>query len=211
MLIRSRIPLFIVLFLSCSLAFASVPLGAPRKAPGGKLDLFGCVQSNEYYIVNFAAYQTDPNRAKDDRSILAAECVDLPRIGPTQITLDLLDRDVRRKQVSIKVLRNDGQAILETPMSGVKQGVVSTTVDFRSPGLYEVVLSVNDTDLNVRPEVSALHIPLAVAVARELPPPKNGLSFLFVALAAVALMLAWLLPRFLRPRPDAAEGRAELP
>lgn len=189
-----------ILLLLSAVASASVPLGAPRKAPGGKLDPFGCLQSNEYYIANFAAYQFGPDRAKDDRSIPVAECVDLPRIGPTQITLDLLDRDVRHKQVAVKVIRADGQTIAEIPFIDVKQGVVSMTADFKSPGIYEVVLSVNDTELNVRPELSALHIPLAVAVAREAPPPKTGLSVLFAALAIVVVALAWLLPRFLRPR-----------
>lgn len=184
-----------------SLAFASVPLGAPKKAAGGKADLYGCMHSNEYYIANFAAYQLDPSRAKDDRAIPAPECVDLPRIGQTQISVDMLDRDVRRKSVAMKITAADGRVLAETPMAVAKQGVLSTEVNFPSPGHYQVTLYVNDTDLNLPPDVGALRIPLAVAVApADQPAPKGGLTFLFVGLGLLVAGVGWLTPRLLKPQ-----------
>ena len=97
--------------------------------------MYGCMHSNDYYVVNFAAYQLDPNQAKNDKTLPAAECVDMPFAGKTQISVDLLDRDVRRKQTALKIVRSDGQTIAETPMTISKQGVISTTVDFPAPAI----------------------------------------------------------------------------
>lgn len=184
-----------------SLALASVPLGAPRKTVGGKADVYGCMQSNEYYIANFAAYQPDPSRPGGGRTIPEPECVELPRIGKTQISVDMLDRDVRRKAVAMKITAADGRVLGETPMAVAKRGVLATEVNFPSPGQYQVTLYVNDTDLNLPPETGALRIPLAVAVApADKPAPKGGLTFLFVALGLLVAGAGWLTPRLLKPQ-----------
>jgi hypothetical protein len=189
----------LLLAMATASASASVPLGAPRKAPGGKFDMFGCIQTNAYYIVNFAAYQREPDRRQGSRSIPSPECIDLPRIGQTDITIDLLDRDLRHKEVAVKVFRGDGQIVAQTAPTIAKKGVISTQADFKSPGKYDVVVYVNDTVLNVDPEVGALRIPLAVAFAREVPPPKSGLTGVFVLIGAVTAALGFFVPRWLKP------------
>lgn len=186
-----------------SLTLASVPLGAPKKAAGGKADLYGCMQSNDYYIANFAAYQLDVNRAENDRTIPEPECVDLPRIGKTQIAVDMLDRDVRRKPVAMKITAADGRVLAETPMAEPKQGVLSTEVNFPTPGHYQIALYINDTDLNLPLETGALRIPLAVAVApQDKPAPQGGLTFLFVGLGLFIAAVGWLTPRLLKPQAE---------
>jgi len=186
-----------------SLTLASVPLGAPKKAAGGKADLYGCMQSNDYYIANFAAYQLDVNRAENDRTLPEPECVDLPRIGKTQIAVDMLDRDVRRKPVAMKITAADGRVLAETPMAAPKQGVLSTEVNFHSPGHYQIALYINDTDLNLPLETGALRIPLAVAVApQDKPAPQGGLTFLFVGLGLCIAAVGWLTPRLLKPQAE---------
>ena len=57
--------MFILLFAAVGTAGASVPLGGNRKGNGGNYDMYGCMQSNDYYVVNFAAYQLPPGQAKD--------------------------------------------------------------------------------------------------------------------------------------------------
>ncbi len=180
-------------------AGASVPLGGNRKGVGGTYDMYGCMQSNDYYVVNFAAYQMDPNKAPDDKSIPTAECIDIPTAGKTQITLDLLDRDVRKKPVGLKILREDGQVVVELPMTIAKQGVISTSVDFKAPGKYQAIMYVNDTDLHTPPEVSALHIPLTVALVVEQPASQGGLWVLILIIAAFAVAAAYFIPRLLKP------------
>ncbi len=181
-------------------ANASVPLGNNRKGVGGSSDMYGCMLSNDYYVANFAAYQIDPSLVKDNKSLPQAECIDMPATGKTQISIDLLDLDVRKKPVALKILREDGQTIAELPMAIVKQGVLSTTVDFKTAGKYQAVLFVDDTDLHTSPETSALHIPLTVGMASEQSGGGNGLLVLFTLIGLLTAAAAILLPRLLKPQ-----------
>ncbi len=99
----TRFFLMLTLLLSAlGQADASVPLGGNRKGAGGSYDMYGCMQSNDYYVVNFAAYQLGPNQAAGSKNLPEAECVDLPATGKTQVSIDLLDLDVRKKPVALK-------------------------------------------------------------------------------------------------------------
>lgn len=177
---------------------ASVPLGAPKKGAGEKKDMFGCLQANDYYVANLAAYQADPSQGKDSKSIPEPECMDLARTGPTQISVDLLDRDVRHKETWLRISRSDGQIILESPKTIAKTGVISTQANFGSPGQYELKVLVADPDLRTDPEASALKIPLTVAIPPTQVPPKGGLSSFFVLTAVVVAGAALYLPRLIR-------------
>ena len=75
--------------------------------------MYGCMQSNDFYVINFAAYQLASGQAKDGKGLPEAECIDLPMTGKTRISVDLLDLDVRKKPVALKILREDGQVIAE--------------------------------------------------------------------------------------------------
>jgi hypothetical protein len=187
---------FLLAALTFSESFASVPLGASRKSATGTIDMYGCLQGNEYYIVNFAAYPAD---AVNGKKLLVPECINLPETGNTRITLDLLDRDVRHKEVAVKVLKEDGQLISETPYSIAKQGNTSIGVNFKAPGKYQVVLYVKDTDFNMDKELTALHIPVAVAMPGNEPAAKNTMTGFFVLLGVIIISLAFFVPRLLRP------------
>jgi hypothetical protein len=179
-------------------AVASVPLGGNRKGAGGSYDMYGCMQSNDYYVVNFAAYQLDPSQAKDSKSLPQAECIDLPMTGQTQISIDLLDLDLRKKPVALKILSEDGKTIDELPMAVVKHGVLSMAMDFKAAGKYQAVLSVEDNDLHTPPDVSALHIPLTVALASEQSGGGSGLLILFVIIGVIVAASAYFVPRLLK-------------
>ena len=182
---------------------ASVPLGGNRKGAGGSYDLYGCMLSNDYYVINFAAYQFDPSQTKDSKNIPQAECVDIPTTGKTQISIDLLDLDVRKKPVGLKVLREDGQTMTELQMAVAKQGVLTTTVDFKAAGKYLAILTVDDTELHTPPNVSALQIPLTVGLASEQTGPNEAIWSLLAAIGAIIAAAAYYLPRLLKP--EAAE------
>lgn len=193
--------LCILLIAALEQVSASVPLGGNRKGAGGTYDMYGCMLSNDYYAVNFAAYQLEPGQSKDGKSLPQAECVDLPTTGKTQIAIDLLDLDVRKKPVALKVLREDGQTIAERPMAVAKQGVLSTTVDFTSAGKYQVVLTVDDADLHTPLDISALHIPVTVALLSEYSGSGNALWILLAILAVIVAAAAYYVPRLLKPDP----------
>ena len=164
--------------------------------------MFGCMQSNGYYDVSLAAYQVDPQRPPNDRAPPVAYCLEIPRAGPTRITLDLLGRDVRRKQLAIMVIDSAGKRVLDTPMREARQGVVSADVDFSVPGRYDLVLYVDDTDLRIAPDIGALHMPLRVAIPASPPTADLGqwATVVFVV-GALSWALGLLLSRLLKPRP----------
>ncbi|MEY2701064.1 MAG: hypothetical protein RIQ52_1819 [Pseudomonadota bacterium] len=177
---------------------ASVPL-APRQGPGGKMDMYGCMQSNDYYVANFAAFQMPPVAPGEARQPPTAQCLEIARTGNTQITLDLLDRDVRNQPVVIRVLDQKGKVLSETAPTVVKQGVTGLSVDFPTPGHYETVLYVQHSELNIPQEVSALHIPLLVATAPAVTPVAASQFGKFVLLTALAVLaMGFALPRLLR-------------
>lgn len=187
-----------MLFLLATNVFASVPL-APRTGVGGKIDMYGCMQTNDFYIANFAVYPI--SQMKDKKTSIAGLCEDLPYLGNAQITIDLLDRDVRRKPVWLKVFDSKKNLITQTEPKIEKQGVLTTTVNFEKQGKYDVVLYVEDADLNTAPETSALHIPLVVAmtVAGE---PESAGGFLKVLLIVIAFAfgIGFLVSRTLKPK-----------
>lgn len=195
--------IFILTLFSFDQTEASVPLGGNKKGMGGSYDMYGCMLTNDYYVVNFAAYQSDLSQAQNGKQPLPeAECVDIAMTGKTQISIDLLDLDVRKKPVALKILREDGQIIAELPMTVAKQGVLSATVDFEMPGKYQAILYVDDTDLHTPLDVSALHIPLTVGMASAR--SEGGAAGLLILLAftgAVIGILAYSVPRMLKPNP----------
>ncbi len=196
--------IFLILALlvgAASEACASVPLGGNRKGTGGSYDMYGCMLSNDYYVVNFAAYQFDPTQAKDSKSLPQAECVDLPASGKTQISIDLLDMDIRKKPVALKIISEEGQTLAELPMAVVKHGVLSTTVDFKASVKYQAILTVEDSDLRMPLEVTALHIPLTVALVSETSGSSNGLLILLAIICVIVTLSAYFLPRLLKPKP----------
>lgn len=178
--------LALVLLLITQSVLASVPL-APRMGANGKMDMFGCMLSNDYYIVNFAAYQMTKQQ-KTDKKPIVPQCQDLAFIGDTQLAVDLLDRDVRRKTVWIKVFDAQQKLIAETAPQVPKQAVLTINVNFPHQGQYDAVVYVQDDDLNTKPEDSALHIPLMVATIAAGEPASAG-NFLIVALVIIAIAL----------------------
>ncbi|MCX7089329.1 MAG: hypothetical protein NTV00_14915 [Methylococcales bacterium] len=188
------------LVLFANVTSASIPL-APRMGAGGKIDMFGCMHTNDYYIANFAAYQLDPQQPKSARTLQEPLCQEIPKVGATQITVDMLDRDVRHKPVTLKVFNSDKQVIFEAPATVAKQGYISSNINFPAPGHYDLSVMVDDQDLNIAPEKSALHIPLTVAIAVPAPPASIGnLLAIVLGVGAFALGLGVLVPRLLKPK-----------
>lgn len=182
----------LLLLVTFSNSFASVPLGANRKSASGTIDMYGCLQGNEYYIVNFTAYPVDALKRKKPPM---PECINVASVGDTLITLDLLDRDVRYKAVAVKVLKEDGLILAETPYQIARQGYTSISVNFPKPGKYQVILYVDDNDFNMDQELTALHIPVAVALPGQEPAAKNTMIGFFVLLGLMVIGLAFWVPR----------------
>lgn len=197
---RLHLSLIYLLLLSLNWpADASVPLGNNRKGVNGKYDMYGCMQSNDYYVVNFAAYQLDSTQ-HTKKTLPQAECINIPMTGETQISIDLLDMDVRKKPVALQIVDESGQSIAEIPSAIAKHGVLTTSVNFKGAGKYRAILSVNDSDLHTPPTISALHIPLSVALGVEQASSSGeGLLIILLLTALSIVALAYYIPRLLKP------------
>jgi hypothetical protein len=190
----------LLLIVSLTQVFASIPLGVGRKTATGTVEMYGCLQANDYYIINFAAYPVAATKAKKP---VVAECVNISATGDTIISLDMLDRDLRHKKIALKILDRNGQVLHETPFDVPKQGVASVQVNFANSGNYEVVLSVEDSDLNIDKNLSALHIPLTVAVPGAEPAARNTMTGFFILIGLLIVGLALAVPRLLKPETTA--------
>jgi hypothetical protein len=188
------------LLLFANFVSASIPL-APRMGAGGKMDMFGCMHTNDYYIANFAAYQSDPSQPKNAKMLIEPLCQEIPKVGETQITVDMLDRDVRHKPVTVRVFDSAQQQIAELPTVVAKQGYISGSVNFPKAGNYDLAIFVDDQDLNIPAAKSALHIPLTVALV--VPGPSASLSsiaWIILGVLLVVGLLGVLLPKMLKPQ-----------
>jgi hypothetical protein len=188
----------LLLLSNATLSLASVPLGSARKGTDGHYDMYGCMHSNDYYIANFGAYQVDPKQLATTKKLPVAECINLPKTGKTQIAIDMLDQDVRKKKVALKIFQSNQQVLTEIPMNFSKGGVITTEVDFKAPGNYDAVIYVEDHDLKMPLDLTALHIPLTVALAIESPAAKSTMTGLFVTLGIMLLVSAIFIPRLLK-------------
>ncbi|MCX8048730.1 MAG: hypothetical protein N3A55_03590 [Methylohalobius sp.] len=180
-------------------AQGSVPLGGPRQAAGSNTDLFGCLKTNAYYAVNFAAYPADLKVSRERKS-LQPWCQDIPHPSLIHIAVDLLDRDVRHKPVILRIVDGQGRILAQTPPTVAKTGVVSTTADLSAIGHYEAVVVVHDDELKVPPETSALHIPLNVGLTES--SPNTILARLAVFSLGFGLVLALGLPKLMASKPS---------
>lgn len=192
-----------LLVASFTQAFASIPLGAGRKTATGTVEMYGCLQANDYYIINFAAY---PVAATKSKKPVVAECVNLSATGKTIISLDLLDRDLRHKKIAIEIIDGNGQVLQETPFDIPKQGVATAQVDFSKAGNYKVVLQVEDQDTKVDKNLSALHIPVTVAMPSAEPAARNTMTGFFALIVLLIIGFAVAIPRLLKTENPAQKG-----
>lgn len=195
-ILKSVIVVLMVL-ISISQVMASIPLGAGRKTATGTVDMYGCLQANDYYIVNFAAYPIAATQAKKP---VVPDCINITATGNTVLSLDLLDRDVRAKKVALKVLTEAGQLLYQAPFAMAKQGVISAQVNLTRPGRYQAMLYVQDQDLKIDENLSALLIPLTVAMPEAEPAARNTVYGLFILISLMVLSLAVVVPRLLQAK-----------
>jgi hypothetical protein len=187
--------IFILLTASIAQAFASIPLGVGRKTATGTVEMYGCLQANDYYIINFAAY---PVAATKSKKPVVAECVNLSATGKTIISLDLLDRDLRHKKIAIEIIDGNGQVLQKTPFDIPNQGVATAQVDFPKSGKYNVVLHVEDPETKLDNSLSALQIPVTVAMPSAEPAARNTMTAFFTLIVLLIIGFAVAIPRLLK-------------
>jgi hypothetical protein len=122
-------------------------------------DSVGCLVANDFYAVHFSVYlkpiQSKPGSAVEDReALLTPYCQDLPNTGKAFFAADLIDRDVRKTPIGIKLVelektgKDDTKAesfkelkvVLEVAPKLYPRGVVEAQADIAQEGYYALYL-----------------------------------------------------------------------
>ena len=155
-------------------AAAGPARGVHHGAPGS------CLITHHLHTVQFSAMQRGlrSNPAAD----FATYCQEIPNVGETFLTIDLLDRRTRQLPVSIRVVEETARSdpgspareprtLTEIPRRVYRNGTLETRVDIAHRGHYALILNFGDKPSADRDE---LRIPFSVA----LPGPARTESWL---------------------------------
>lgn len=172
----------------------------------------GCLVGNDFYAVHFTAIQE--GRQKGERTDFAKYCQEIPTVGKTYLSIDLLDRDVRKTPITLKVVEeefneDDGRppkvlrTITELPGKIYNNGVADIAADLPQPGHYALIASIGEEALS---EDDHLRIPFTVAIEGTAA-AVNWLGRFTAALAALffggAAFIGYRTYRAYRPKPQA--------
>lgn len=205
--------------LAILLAGPALAANAPREPLNGRQSYSGsnmsCLIANDFYVVHFTALQ--PGMAKNESTPFVKYCQEVPTIGKTYLTIDLLDRDVRTTPISLRVVEEefgvDGAptreiaTLAEVPGKIYKNGTADTHVDITKPGHYALIATIGEDGVT---EDDRLRIPFSVG----LPSPSKATdwmgkltAFLTIAFFGTMGLIGFRTWRSYR-RPKAAETDA---
>jgi hypothetical protein len=160
-----------------------------------------CLITTDFYMVHLTAYQEPKETGgKVKRHKFQRFCQDLPDTGRSHLAIDLIDRDLRQMQVSLRVVeetKDEGGEIIEVKTikevgsQVYKNGVAQIQVDFPKAGQYALKVKVGDDIF-----ADEIRIPLRVALGPGFAWPLY-LGLLILALVAFGI-LSFLVARHRR-------------
>ena len=176
------------------------------RSPGDMRDKYSgasmsCLIANDFYAVHFTAMQL--GRQKSETNDFVKYCQEIPKVGVTFLTIDLLDRDVRTMPVKLKVIEEEISAdgtphlvrtLAEVPPRIYKNGTLDTKVEFTAAGHYALIAEIGDEMIT---EDDRLRVPFSVALPSVQPTPWLQYAA-WLASAAVFLFLAYMAYGFYR-------------
>ncbi|MDD5035542.1 MAG: hypothetical protein PHE55_12375 [Methylococcaceae bacterium] len=153
---------------------------APRNPSNGRQSYSGssmsCLIGNDFYAVHFSALQE--GRQKGETTDFVKYCQEIPNLGKTYLSVDLLDRDVRTTPIALRVIEeeysDDGRlprekfTLAEVPAKIYRNGTADTHVNITTPGHYALIAVIGDGPIS---EDDRLRIPFTVGID---PPAKLG-------------------------------------
>jgi hypothetical protein len=130
----------------------------------------GCLVGNDFYAVHFTAIQE--GRQGGERTDFTKYCQEIPAIGKTYLSIDMLDRDVRKTPVALKVVEekfneDDGRppkvirTVNEIPAKIYPNGVADIAANIGQPGHYALIATIGEDAIS---EDDRLRIPFTVAI-----------------------------------------------
>lgn len=130
----------------------------------------GCLITNDFYAVHFSAYLKS-SVGNDRDALLRPYCQDIPGVGKAFFAADLIDRDIRKTPIGVRVVEvqktgskpdefTELRTIAEFPAKLYPRGVVEAQADIDKNGDYVLVLIVGGEDALA--EEDKLKIPFTV-------------------------------------------------
>jgi hypothetical protein len=130
-------------------------LGTQPQIPD--LNSVGCLITNDFYAVHFSVYvktAVAPKDASDREALLKPYCQELPTTGKAFFAADLIDRDIRKTPIGIRVVEleltgsddtkpenfKELRTISEVPAKEYTKGVVEAQADIDKNGYYALFL-----------------------------------------------------------------------
>lgn len=170
-----------------------------------------CLVMTDFYIAHFTAFQ-EPINKEDRANIMKAftpYCQDLPHLTKTYMTVDLLDRDVRKIPVSMRVIEEERdpktketreiRVISEVSPKVNPNGVAEIQAVFDKPGHYAVLVSIGEA----MTEDDILRVPLRVGLSN----PDGEGSYIPIIMLGLLVVLFFGIEPFMKRvrRRDKAE------
>jgi hypothetical protein len=130
-------------------------LGTQPQIPD--MNTVGCLITNDFYAVHFSVYvktAAAPKDASDRAALLKPYCQELPTTGKAFFAADLIDRDIRKTPIGIRVVEleltgsddtkpenfKEVRTITEVPAKEYSKGVVEAQADIDKNGYYALFL-----------------------------------------------------------------------
>ncbi len=130
-------------------------LGTQPQIPD--MNSVGCLITNDFYAVHFSVYvktAVAPKDVSDRAALLKPYCQELPTTGKAFFSADLIDRDIRKTPIGIRVVEleltgsddtkpesfKEVRTISEVPAKMYTKGVVEAQADIAKNGYYALFL-----------------------------------------------------------------------
>jgi hypothetical protein len=174
-------------------------LGTQPQIPD--LNSVGCLITNDFYAVHFSVYvktSTGKQDASDRAALLKPYCQELPDIGKAYFSADLIDRDIRKTPIGIRVVEleltgsddskpedfKEVRTITEVVPKLYPQGVVEAQADISKNGYYALFLLIGGEE--AISDEDKLRIPFHVGGDPDALPKK---TLMLIAAGVVALIV----------------------
>ncbi len=197
----------------CLLLLTSQLIGCDKNNLGTQpqipdLNSVGCLITNDFYAVHFSVYvKTSATKqdSSDRAALLKPFCQELPTVGKAFFSADLIDRDIRKTPIGIRVVEleltgsddskpedfKEVRTITEVAPKLYTNGVVEAQADIVKNGYYAIFLLIGGED--AISDEDKLRIPFHVGGNPDALPKKTvmliaGGGVVLVSLILIALV-----------------------
>ncbi|CAH9019797.1 hypothetical protein [Candidatus Nitrosacidococcus sp. I8] len=131
-----------------------------NQSQGADYENLSCLTKDKNYVIHFTAYQ--PAAAEEGKSKSLAfqhYCQDLPEIGATYISIDLLDEYARKKPIMLRIVEIDQgkkegklsekRTLITVPEKTYAAGFIEAQTVFDEKGVYAAILTIDGEDISI--------------------------------------------------------------